>query len=352
MNAVSALLRQNPARQSGLNIDMDRSPLPCSAPETPRFMTRIAIVGGGPGGLLTAYLLEQFCADLCEITLFEAGPRLGGKVLTERFRTAPVPYEAGVAELYSYAHFGPDPVRQLAKKFGLKTIPMHGPAVILGDAILRHDRDIQRHCGPATLQALRAFHQRCRELCSPTDYYEGYTDDDNRHPWANKTFREVLDEIPDDTARRYVEIAARSDVATEPHLTSALNGLKNVLMDHPDYLRLYAIEGGIERLTDGLCKRIQSPVLLESPVVRVGKNAAGTYRVTARRQGRFEEHDFDLVVLALPNYWLGCLDWGSRELRLAMQQHLAHYDRPAHYLRVSLLFKQPFWRERVPGATS
>ena len=41
-------------------------------------MTRIAIVGGGPGGLLTAYLLETFCADLCEITLFEAGPRLGG----------------------------------------------------------------------------------------------------------------------------------------------------------------------------------------------------------------------------------------------------------------------------------
>src|SRR3954470_20667538 len=99
-------------------------------------MTRIAIVGGGPGGLLTAYLLQEYCSELCEVTLFEAGPRLGGKILTDRFTTAPVPYEAGVAELYSYAHFGPDPLRQLIKKFGLGTVPMRGPAVILGDAIL------------------------------------------------------------------------------------------------------------------------------------------------------------------------------------------------------------------------
>src|SRR5262249_53072227 len=78
--------------------------------------------------------------------------------------------------------------------------------------------------------------------------------------------------------------------------------------------------------------------------------ADGTYRVTTRRQGRFEEHDFDMVVLSLPNYWLGRLDWGGRELRQAMQQHLSHYDRPAHYLRVSVLFQEPFWRDQVPGA--
>src|SRR5205807_7062046 len=132
--------------------------------------------------------------------------------------------------------------------------------------------------------------------------------------------------------------------------TSALNGLKNVLMDHPDYLRLYSIEGGIERLMDGVAKRIRCPILLESPVTRVAKNADGTYRLTARRQGRFEEHDFDLVVLALPDSWLGRLEWGSRDLRQAMQKHVAHYDHPAHYLRVSALFQEPFWRQQVPGS--
>src|SRR4051794_23469920 len=65
--------------------------------------SRIAVVGGGPGGLFTAYLLNEFCGDLCEVVLFEAGPRLGGKVLTRRFDRAPVRYEAGVAELYDYS---------------------------------------------------------------------------------------------------------------------------------------------------------------------------------------------------------------------------------------------------------
>src|SRR5271168_5188530 len=120
-------------------------------------MMRVAIVGGGPGGLFTAYLLKEFCADLCEVTLFEAGPRLGGKVVTEQFKTAPVTYEAGVAELYDYSHFGPDPVKQLVEKLGLSTVRMTGPTVILGNAILRNHRDIRRHFGAATVRALQAF---------------------------------------------------------------------------------------------------------------------------------------------------------------------------------------------------
>jgi monoamine oxidase/SAM-dependent methyltransferase len=313
-------------------------------------MTRIAIVGGGPGGLFTAQMLEEFCGDLCEVTLFEASSRLGGKIVTEQFKSAPVTYEAGVAEVYDYSHFGPDPIRQLIKKLGLSTIRMDGPTVILGDAVLRNDRDIRQHFGSKTVKALQNFHRTCRDLCTPEDYYEGHWQDDNGHPWNNKTFREVLDEIPDETARKYIEVAVRSDIATEPHLTSALNGLKNVLMDNPRYLRLYSIIGGIQRLTDSLAAKLKSTVLLESPVTRIAKNDDGTYKVTARRWGSFVDYDFDLVITALPNYWLQRLDWGSRDLRMAMQRHLAHYDKPAHYLRMTVLFKKPFWRSQIPGA--
>src|SRR5262249_37687675 len=65
---------------------------------------------------------------------------------------------------------------------------------------------------------------------------------------------------------------------------------------------------------------------------------------------RFEDREFDLVVLALPNYWLSRLEWGSPSLRAALQRHVAHYDAPAHYLRVTALFREPFWRGQVPGA--
>jgi SAM-dependent methyltransferase len=313
-------------------------------------MTRVAIVGGGPGGLFTASLLEEYCGDLCQITLFEAGPCLGGKVRTQRFETAPVLYEAGVAELYDYSHFGPDPLKQMVARLGLTTVPMTGLTVILGNTILSGPSDIRRHLGPATLQDVQAFQRRCSELCSSADYYEGHWQDDNRHPWADKTFREVLDEIPDAMARKYIEVAVRSDLATEPHLTSALNGLKNVLMDDPRYLQLYSIEGGIQRLVDDLAARLTSQVVLQCPVIGVGKNSDNTWRVTTRRDSRVEEQEFDLVVLALPNYWLQRLEWADEDLRRAMQRHLAHYDRPAHYLRISVLFQQPFWRSQVSGS--
>jgi protoporphyrinogen oxidase len=49
-------------------------------------MKRIAIVGGGPGGLFPARLLSEKLNDRTEITLFEATPRLGGKVVIGCFK--------------------------------------------------------------------------------------------------------------------------------------------------------------------------------------------------------------------------------------------------------------------------
>src|SRR5579862_7254677 len=65
--------------------------------------TRIAIIGGGPGGLLTAYLLQRRASHPFEATIFESTSRLGGKISSPRFSAAPVSYEAGAAELYDYS---------------------------------------------------------------------------------------------------------------------------------------------------------------------------------------------------------------------------------------------------------
>ena len=99
---------------------------------------------------------------------------------------------------------------------------------MLGDEILRSEHDFRRRFGLPSFRALNEFHKTCTALYSSSDYYEGHVAVDRQHPWAHRTFREVLNKIPDENARRYVETAVRSDTATEPHLTSALNGLKNV----------------------------------------------------------------------------------------------------------------------------
>ena len=240
----------------------------------------------------------------------------------------------------------------LIAKLGLGTVAMDGPCDHHGG------RDSSRptaifveHFGEATLAGRsELFSNTAASSARRSDYYEGHPHDDNRHPWANKTFADVLDEIPDENARKFITVAAHSDLATEPHLTTALNGLKNVVMDDPRYLGLYSIVGGIERLIDGLKESIDADLRTQSPVVAVTRNSDDSYWVTARCQGRDEEHPFDMVVLALPDYWLQRVEWGSRDLRMALAKHVAHYDRPAHYLRMSLLFREPFWRDHVQGS--
>ncbi len=104
-------------------------------------MRRVAIVGGGPGGLITAYLLERKLGGECEATLFEASARVGGKILTRSFDSAPVLYEGGVAECYDYGGLGPDPLRALVEGLGLGRKPTGGGTVFLEGKLLSNDEE-------------------------------------------------------------------------------------------------------------------------------------------------------------------------------------------------------------------
>src|SRR6202000_799812 len=54
--------------------------------------------------------------------------------------------------------------------------------------------------------------------------------------------------------------------------------------------------------------------------------------------------------MCLPHSWLATMRWDGEALRKSMVKHVAYFDRPAHYLRVSILFDEPFWGEKVPSA--
>ena len=107
--------------------------------------SRVAIIGGGPGGLMTAYQLQQRCSVPFAATIYEASSRLGGKILTKQFESAPVAYEAGAAELYDYSQIGEDPLRELIDKLGLTVKPMNGNAVVIDDQVLRDPRRCRPH---------------------------------------------------------------------------------------------------------------------------------------------------------------------------------------------------------------
>jgi monoamine oxidase len=296
---------------------------------------------------MTAYLLEKRTRRPCAITLFEASHRLGGKIITRHFDRAPVLYEAGAAELYDYSQLGEDPLRELVADLGLPTSPMQGQTVVLGDRILKTLDDVRREFGADTARALSRFNRRARSLISPAEYYEADWKVDNEDPLSHHSFRALLARVPDEVARRYIEVAVHSDLATEPHLTSAMYGLQNYLMNEPGYMRLYTIDGGIERLPQELARRLTARVLLNHRAVRVEGIGQDRYRVFTRHQGETRAEDFDILVVALPNNWIPAVEWAGPALAQAMHKHHAFYDYPAHYLRVSVLFEKPFWRDRI-----
>ena len=159
----------------------------------------------------------------------------------------------------------------------------------------------------------------------------------------------LTNEIKDETARRYIRVMAHSDVSVPPHLTNGLTFLKNVLMDVEGYLNIYSVVGGNEKIVERLADEIDADVEFDATVRSVEPQRDGTYRLEVMKAGVTEAVVADYVVLALPLTALSIIDWRSAALRRAMNKHIGYFDRPGHYLRVTLLFERPFWREHVSG---
>ena len=313
-------------------------------------VVRVAIVGAGPSGLFTAYFLEHECEGDFDITLFESDNRVGGKIVSRHFRSAPCLYEAGVAELYDYSCTGPDYLRNLVDRLGLATVKMHGRTVVLDGCILRDSMDIRRHLGVDTLRTIEAFREKAKKHVTPRQYYHDDWQRTAKDPWSRRSLQWLLDKVADPVARKYLKVAVHSDIATEPHLTTALTGLKNCLMDVDGYMELYSIVGGIERLPEALRQKLSASIELGHQVTHIEKTRDQAYRVSYRNGVNSGSQYFDVVVVAVPNYWLPAIQWGDDRLKNLIQERCAFYDDPAHFLRVSILFKEPFWRKYIPGS--
>ena len=304
----------------------------------------VAIVGGGPGGLMTAYALQKMAHCPVQITLYEASPRLGGKILTPQFGALPVRYEAGAAEFYDYSMFDEDPLKDLIAELGLPIRQMGGPAVIMNHQILSNMDDIRDQLGPQACRAVEEFDRLAKDRMTPQEFYNSDYPEGATAPPERHRFDALMTDIADPDARGYVENLIHSDLATEPARTSVAYGLQNYLMNDPAYMDLYGIEGGNERLPQELASRIAAAIRLEQPVQSVTK-VEQKLRVRSVHRGETRQDDYDFVVIALPHSHLLSVDYQGDRLAEALRRHHAQYNFPAHYLRITILFQQPFWRD-------
>jgi monoamine oxidase len=308
---------------------------------------KIAIVGGGPGGLLTAYLIQKKVGRLVDLTVFEASERLGGKILTPQFSLAPITYEAGAAEFYDYTPVGEDPLKDLIRELGLPIAPMGGSAVIMDGQVLSNLEDVESHFGLTARREWLQLHLRARDLVNPTDFYLSGSSEAANLPTDQRSFQEYLQTIGSPELRTMIGCQIHSDLATEPEQTSVEYGLQNYLMNDPDYLQLYGIEGGNERLPQELIRRCNAEFRLNQPVMAIGKDDTGNYQVESLFQGKHWTESFQHVVIALPHDALPRITFQGERLANALQRLITHHDHPAHYLRITLLFARPFWRGKL-----
>lgn len=312
-------------------------------------LRNVCIIGGGPGGLLSAFYLLQKDASL-RITLLESTFRLGGKIYTQQFDSYPAMYEAGVAELY-HAVALDDPLLSLIKAAGAEVEKMGGDFSVFDGLILADLNDVKHKISQKTWKALTDFIAKGKKYRGPEDFAGGGWPDDNQHPWIKKTLRQLLDEeVQDEKAKRYFEAIIKSDLATEPGITNGTYGFDNYLVDDPKYCQIYTIKSGISSLIDILIEKLQGKIeiKLNSPVISVEPVSKG-YQVKTKVHGETREQTFDAVLTCLPLQWLPSVDFKG-DLRAPMAEHYSYYYHPGHYLRVACLFQERFWAEEIQGS--
>ncbi len=305
---------------------------------------RLAIIGGGPGGLFTAYLLQKYLNRPVHIDLFEASPRLGGKIQTLHFTSKSQRYEAGAAEFYDYSQFDDDSLKSLISELGLVTNPFAGQSVLIGEHIVSNLDDVQFAWGPVARRELELFHTAARNSLSPTEFYLSNSDESPPLISPDADFSTTVSELLDPNLRRYVQTLIHSDLATEPQFTNVTYGLHNYLMNDPAYMQMYTIVGGNEQLPQALAARLSANIHLGQTVTVVDARNSSSISLMVQSPQAVVRKNYDFVVVALPHDRVLRLDYRPQSLQRSVAAHHQHYHYPAHYLRITLLFDNPFWR--------
>jgi oxygen-dependent protoporphyrinogen oxidase len=302
---------------------------------------RVVIVGGGISGLATAHYLHRTLADGAQITVLEAAPRLGGKIVTEDFAghsvdagpdalmvRAPVAVKlltdlgladlvvapaSGGSRIWSQGHlrtlpagtfFGiPDRLLPLLTSRLLSPL---GFLRVLLDLVLPAGRTLPDDPTLAEIVRPRMGSEVFDRLVDPLlgGIHAGRADELSAHSTAPD-----LEELARGTRslnlalrrrRRAVAVkASAASVTAGPDASAASPGAAPARLTRAGGAALVTLEGGLARLIDALAARVASDdIRLGSAVTSVACQGAGY--LVGLADGT--SVDADDVVLAAPAF--------------------------------------------------
>lgn len=279
------------------------APLVAPSRGLPRTQRKIAVIGGGLAGLATAHRLVE---RGFEVTLLEAKPRVGGRILTLR-----APFRDGLFAEAGATHVVPDPdLLQLFRELGV-TLEKRPRARGLA---------------------------RARYFAGERRLYPAGEEPPPEHVWSAE--ERALGE--DACMAKYFALATTLDPQAEtPRALRSLDSLTGAeflakqgasagFIAHIDgmialgdagvhgmsalsLVQLWAlilreialgpgggkVQGGTDRLTETLAAKLGERVRCDAAVVRIEQNASGA-RVHFEHSGAREKLDVDRVVIAIP----------------------------------------------------
>jgi monoamine oxidase len=284
----------------------------------------VAIVGGGLAGLNALRILTEAGVDA---HLYEARPRLGGRVLTLRGMLVPGLWEELGGQLVNTDH---KDMIDLAKLFGIRLIdkkPLGSHERVIKDGRRVATRQLAKDLSPIASQIARDSQALDKHKLAALARLDRMSVADYLH------LHRAL--ITSDTLRNLLKQSIRTEFGVEPHEASAVELIFNLPTVHGQAFETlgasderFVIEGGsgkiIEALASTYSARIETGRQLTALAMAGGK--------VSLRFGDGGTVAADRVILAIPPALLGEIDHGGlfstpwqalgRELRLGNNEKI------------------------------
>jgi monoamine oxidase len=272
-----------------------------AAPASQRSAPRIAIVGAGIAGLNAAYELKKAGV---RAEVYEAGPRLGGRIVSARDLAAPGIVTDLGGEFIDSGHAD---MLGLVREFHLELddleVPEDGllPVTFFFEGAYRTE-----------VQAIDAFRPLAKRIDRDLDKLgppAGFRNDPEARALDRISVSEYLDAISArGWLRALIDVAFTAEFGLDCDHLSALNLLTFLSTDvsagkfsiYGESDERYKVRGGSQRVIDELARRVEGPIHLGHRLVSV-RNAGDALRLDfLGPNGGAVGVEADFAVLALP----------------------------------------------------